>query len=83
MTHHHHSAVEQATTRFLQPLRSWAKEEILYCLAAASHQNLPRGAEHISNTVCLAFLAYASHAMEQVQHHGDEAYDPETSAVES
>ena len=59
-----------------------------YCLiAAASHQNVP---ERISSTVCVAFLAYASHAVEhtvrilsQVHHHGDEAHDPETSVVES
>ncbi len=41
------------------------------------------GPEHISNTVCVAFLAYASHAVDhtvlnillQVHHHGDEAVD--------
>ncbi len=33
---HHHSAAEQATTRFIQPLRSWAKEEKLFDCSISS-----------------------------------------------
>ncbi len=81
---HHHSAAEQETTRFSNSwAKSWAKEENC-CLAAAIHQNLPGGPEH-NSTVCVAFMAYASHAVEhtvhilsQVHYHGDEAHDPET-----
>ena len=77
MDHHHHSAAKQATTRFLQPLRSWAKEEKI--LAAAffhleEEQNQERDFHSSPDfcrgeTICLYCLCFFHLFLSQRHNH--------------